>query len=138
MAEPKTRPTAMPLESFLAGIDEPMRSDARQLAALMQDISGEPAVVWGGNIVGFGQYHQHYADGRRAPWPLLAFSPRAKELSLYVMDGVEQHQALLADLGSHRAGKSCLYIRRLSGVSVDVLRQLLQQSAAALEPLRIR
>ena len=70
--------------------------------------------------------------------PLLAFSPRARELSLYLMDGVSGQQALLATLGPHRTGKCCLYIRRLSDVSMPALRQLLEASVQALAPLRIR
>jgi hypothetical protein len=138
MAEPKTRPTAVPLEEFLAGVPEPRRGDARQVAALMQEVTGEPPVVWGGAMVGFGQYRQQYADGREAAWPLLAFSPRASELSLYLMDGLAQKQALLARLGRHRTGKTCLYLKRLDDVSSPVLRELLESSAIALEHLRIR
>ena len=74
--EPKTRPTDMPLDTFVDSLPEAQRGDARQLSALMQAVTGEPPVVWGGNIVGFGQYAQQYADGRQLPWPLLAFSPR--------------------------------------------------------------
>lgn len=136
--EPKTRPTDVPLETFLASLPEAQRDDARQLSALMQAVTGEPPVVWGANIVGFGQYAQQYADGRQLPWPLLAFSPRARELSLYLMDGFSDQQALLATLGPHRTGKCCLYIRRLSDVSTPALRQLLEASVQALAPLRIR
>lgn len=138
MAEPKTRPTDIALDTFLAELPEAQRDDARTLAGLMQSVTGEPPVVWGGNIVGFGRYAQHYADGRQLPWPLLGFSPRAKELSLYLMDGFAERQALLAGLGRHRTGRSCLYIRRLSDVSPAVLRQLLEASVEALAPLRIR
>ena len=137
-AEPKTRPTAVPLETFIAGLAADRQDDVRQLAALMGEVTGEAAVVWGSDIVGFGQYRQCYADGRQMPWPLLGFSPRAKELSLYVMDGVANHQALLDRLGRHRTGRSCLYVRRLSDVSLPVLRQLFEACVAALEPLRIR
>ncbi|WP_374321509.1 hypothetical protein [Pseudoxanthomonas kaohsiungensis] len=128
----------MPLDTFVDSLPEAQRGDARQLSALMQAVTGEPPVVWGGNIVGFGQYAQQYADGRQLPWPLLAFSPRARELSLYLMDGVSGQQALLATLGPHRTGKCCLYIRRLSDVSMPALRQLLEASVQALAPLRIR
>lgn len=137
-SEPKTRPTAMSLDACLAGLDEARREDARQLAALMQSVTGEPPVVWGGNIVGFGQYAQRYADGRRQPWPLLGFSPKGRELSLYVMDGFAGRESLLARLGRHRIGRSCLYLRRLADASPQVLRELLEASAAALEPQRIR
>ena len=112
--EPKTRPTDMPLDTFVDSLPEAQRGDARQLSALMQAVTGEPPVVWGGNIVGFGQYAQQYADGRQLPWPLLA------------------------TLGPHRTGKCCLYIRRLSDVSMPALRQLLEASVQALAPLRIR
>ena len=106
--------------------------------APLLDQSKKPAIWKIADIVGFGQYAQQYADGRQLPWPLLAFSPRARELSLYLMDGVSGQQALLATLGPHRTGKCCLYIRRLSDVSMPALRQLLEASVQALAPLRIR
>ena len=84
--------------------------------------------MWGPSIVGYGQYHYRYASGHEGDSPRLGFSPRKAELVLYVLgcDGERQAEeaALLARLGKHRTGKSCLYIRRLEQVDLDVLEQL--------------
>ncbi len=135
---PKTQPGSETLEDLLQALPEARRDDARLLARLMQQVTGEPAVVWGGGIVGFGRYAQHYADGRRAPWPLLGFSARGREISVYLMGGLDRHRPLVEQLGRCRTGKSCLYLKRVAEVPETALRALLEAAAADLAPWRIR
>jgi hypothetical protein len=92
--------------------------------------------MWGGAIVGFGTYHYVYASGHGGDWPVVAFSPRKNDLTVYLMPGFEQHASLLQRLGRHKTGKSCLYLKRLADVDVDVLRQLIDASVAAMAPQR--
>lgn len=113
MSAPKTRPTEASVNDFLATQPETRRADCEVLAAMMQAATGEPAVMWGDSIVGFGRHPQRYAGGKSMDWPLLGFSPRKSELSLYLMPGLENQQALLARLGRHRTGKSCLSLTSL-------------------------
>ncbi len=84
--------------------------------------------MWGPSIVGFGTYHYKYASGREGDWFLTGFSPRKQNLTLYIMAGFKRYDELLNKLGKYKTGKSCLYIRNLDDVDVDVLRELVKQS----------
>jgi hypothetical protein len=44
-------------------------------------------------------------------------------------DGFEERLDLLARLGPHSTGKSCLYLKRLSDIDLDVLKALIAESA---------
>ncbi len=139
MAEPKTKATKASVAAFLAAIaDEQRRKDCKAVAKLMQEATGEKPVLWGTNIVGFGAYRYQYASGGTGDWPLVAFAPRKNELVLYMMAGFERHAELLAKLGRHKTGKSCLYLRHLADVDIAVLKELIGRSVAAMEGKRVR
>jgi hypothetical protein len=84
--------------------------------------------MWGPSIIGFGDHHYKYASGRELDWFLTGFSPRKKDLTLYIMPGFARYNDLMASLGKHSTGKSCLYIKRLSDVDTDVLEKLVTES----------
>ena len=131
VAELKTQPTDGDVEAFLATIsDERRRTDARAICALMSDLSGEPPVIWGTGLFGFGSYAYTYASGRSGEWFAVGFAPRKQALTLYIMDGFGDYEALLARLGPHKTGKSCLHVKRLEDVDEDVLRELITRSLA--------
>lgn len=96
----------------------------------MRRATGAEPRMWGPEMVGFGEYHYRYESGREGDWFLAGFSPRKKELSVYVMAGFEGYADLLARLGRHKTGKSCLYLRSLADVDLGVLEELVRQSAA--------
>ena len=127
---PAMRPTGAPVEDFLAGVpDGQRREDARRLCAMMAQITGEQPAMWGTSIIGFGTYHYRYASGRSGDTPLAGFSPRRQHLVIYLVGGFEsRHQSVLARLGPHKAGKGCLYLKRLDDVDQDVLRELINRS----------
>lgn len=137
-SEPKTRPTPASVDAFLAQQPEPRRADCQAIAELMREATGEPATMWGNAIVGFGRYNQIYANGKSMEWLLTGFSPRKSDLVLYVLNGSDAQTALLAKLGKHRTGKSCLYIKQLADVDRGVLKQLVGQSVDAMEKVRVR
>ena len=125
----KTQPTLASVEGFLATVDDDAkRADASVLAALMAEVTGLQGRMWGSSIVGFGTYHYRYASGREGDFFQTGFSPRKRALTVYVMPGFAEHQALLARLGKHTTGKSCLHIRRLADVDIDVLREIIVRS----------
>ena len=131
MAENKTQPTAASADSFLDGIpDAVRRTDARKVRAMMERISGFPATMWGPSIVGFGRYHYRYDSGRQGEAQRIGFSPRAKELVLYLIGGFPRHQALMDRLGKYRTGKACLYLKRLADVDEAVLEELIGEALA--------
>jgi len=133
MAEQKTKPTEQTVANFLDGVaDENVRKDCFDLVRLMEKATAFPPVMWGGSIVGFGQYHYKYESGHEGYSCLAGFSPRKQNISLYVM-GFENRQTLLDKLGKYKAGKGCLYIKKLSDVDSQVLEQLVKESAAYLQ-----
>jgi Domain of unknown function (DU1801) len=125
-----TRPTDASVAGFLAGVpDERRREDARRLSAMMQEITGEPPVMWGTSIVGFGAYHYRYTSGHEGDAPLAGFSPRSQHLVIYLASEFEnRYRQVLARLGPHKAGKGCLYLRRLGDVDDGALRELIDRS----------
>ncbi len=99
----------------------------------MEEITGDKPKMWGPSIVGFGTYHYKYASGREGDWPIAAFSPRKKDLTLYIMMGFEKHTELMEKLGKHSMGKSCLYIKRLSDIHMPTLKKLIKTSVKQLK-----
>jgi len=129
MAENKTMPTQADVGAFLDSVPDPKRrADAREVCATMERLSGEPPVLWGPSISGFGSCHDRYESGREGDMPRIGFSPRARELVLYLVDGFPRHQALMDRLGKHKTGKSCLYIKSLDDVDRDVLEALIVEA----------
>ena len=131
MAENKTKPTAEAVEAFLAKVTpDARREDARAICEMMARLSGWPAVMWGTSIVGFGRYHYRYESGREGDSLVIGFSPRKPSPVLYLNPGVEQFPELLARLGPHTTGASCLYVKRLSDVDLGVLEAMIVESLA--------
>jgi hypothetical protein len=133
MAEMKTKPTAESVKDFINRIaDEERRADCFQVAKLMEEITGEKPKMWGPSIVGFGTYHYKYDSGREGDWLVTGFSPRKKDLTLYIMMGFEKHGELMKKLGKYSTGKSCLYVKRLSDIHVPTLKKLIKASVKQL------
>jgi hypothetical protein len=129
MTENKTQQTDDSVQTFLQSIeDERKREDCFTLVELMQEITGEPARMWGKTIVGFDKYRYKYANGSEGESLLVGFAPRKANLSLYIMSGFDEYDALLEKLGKHKTGKACLYVKRLDDVDMDTLRELVQRS----------
>ena len=129
MPENKTQPTPVSVADFIAAVPDPLRrADAETLVALLGERSGEPATMWGPSIIGFGRYRYTYDSGRSGEMCRIGFSPRKAETVLYLTDGFPRHAELMARLGKHRTGKSCLYIKRLSDIDMGVLTQLVDDS----------
>ena len=129
MPELKTRPTTASVTGFIKRQpDEQTRADCLTLIALMKQVTGKKAVMWGPSIIGFGARPLVYADGREVDWPIAAFSPRKKDLTIYLMDVFERRPDLMKKLGKHSTGKVCLYIRRLADVDMKVLKELVVAS----------
>ena len=134
MAEIKTKPTAVAVDTFIDAVpNQQRREDAKKVRAMMERLTGEPARMWGPSIIGFGTYHYKYDSGHEGDMARLGFSPRAAELVLYVLTEAGGQQALLARLGKHRTGKCCLYIKKLSDVDEAVLEELTVDALAYMD-----
>ena len=134
MAELKTQRNQDDVDAFLDAIDdERKREDSKALREMMAEVTGDDGAMWGTSIVGFGSYHYTYATGREGDWFKVGFSPRKQNLTLYIMSGFDEYEPMLERLGKHSTGKSCLYVKRLSDVDTDVLRDLVETSVRHIE-----
>lgn len=134
MAELKTQRNRASVEGFLSAIKDPgVQDDSRKLVEIMQKATGAKPEMWGTRIVGFGTYHYKYETGREGDWMLIGFAPRKTDLTLYIVAGFSAYEELMAKLGKHSRGKSCLYIKRLSDVHMPTLRRLIQSSVNHLK-----
>ena len=129
MAENKTVKTGASVDEFMAAVENRRRrEDGLVLLEMMRDVTGLEPEMWGPSIIGFGSYHYKYESGREGDMPLVGFSPRKSNLSLYIMSGFDEYEEMLGKLGKHRTGASCLYINKLADVDMGVLRELVAQS----------
>lgn len=137
MATPlKTQRNKLSVRAFLDAVaDEKRRRDALAVSRIMEDITGEKPAMWGASMVGFGSYHYRYASGQEGDWPLVGFSPRKDNLTLYIMPGFAEYGALLEKLGRHRKGMSCLYIKSLDDVHLPTLKTLVRQSVRHMKQI---
>jgi len=125
MAELKTKPSKSSVQRFINGVaDESRRRDCQAILEMMSKVTGAKPEMWGTSIVGFGRYHYKYASGREGEWMLMGFSPRKKDLTLYVMPGFEDFAELMQKLGKYKTGRACLYLKKLEDVDTRVLRKL--------------
>ena len=133
MAELKTKPTDVSVGVFLDGVAHPgRRADGKALRAMMERVTGQPAVMWGPTIVGFGSYHYRYASGHEGDACRVGFSPRSANLVLYV-GGFPEYEPLLEKLGKHKRSKACLYLNKLADVNLDVLEEIVRRTWTASE-----
>ena len=129
----KTRPHDGDVDAFLATVTHKVRRrDADTLLALMQRVTGEPPVMWGPSIIGFGQYHYEYASGRQGDAGAAGFSPRKAASTVYLPDGTGAHEDLLARLGPHTTGLVCVYLKDLSTNDLGVLEEIVRRSYEAV------
>jgi len=126
MAKNKTQETELSVKDFILKIeDETKRNDAFSLLEILEKVSGFKAKLWGPSIIGVGTYHYKYESGHEGDAPILAFSPRAAALTLYLSAGIETREGLLGQLGKYKASKGCLYIKKLADIDLGVLENIL-------------
>jgi hypothetical protein len=134
MAKNKTAETNVSVVDFINGYvdNEQKKADSFRLLALMQEWSGFAPKMWGPTIIGFGSYHYQYASGHEGDSPLIGFSPRKAEFSLYVFSPLEANKHLLDNFGKYKMGKACIYIKKLADIDIAVLEKLCKATIAYL------
>ena len=132
MAEAKTKATSASVAAFLdRATDGERRKDCAALVRIMKDASGAPATMWGTSIIGFGSREVTYANGKTAEWPVIGFSPRKQDLTLYIGREFDGFDTMMAKLGKHKMSGGCLHIKRLSDVDLAVLAKVVAGSVKA-------
>lgn len=136
MATLKTQETNASVEDFLNSIENEQRvSDCRKLLEVFSEVMDEPAKMWGDSMVGYGSYHYKYDSGREGDWFLTGFSPRKQNLTIYIVSGFDKHKDLMKDLGKYKTSSSCLYVKKLADIDVEVLKKLI---VASVQDIRKR
>jgi hypothetical protein len=129
VAELKTKLSGASVDDFLRSIqDKQVRADSYAIAEIMEKAAKAKARMWGNAIVGFGSRKYKYPDGREMDWMVIAFSPRKKNITLYIAPDFEGCEDLMKELGNFSRGKSCLYIKRLSDVNIATLKKIVKAS----------
>jgi hypothetical protein len=128
-SENKTKETTSSVDAFIDKVpDETKRDDSHRLVEIMEELSGFKAKMWGPSIIGFGSYHYKYESGREGDAPLVGFSPRKAEFSLYLSHEFEKRDELLGKFGKHTTAKACIYFKRLSDIDEAVLKKMITAS----------
>ncbi|WP_293309981.1 DUF1801 domain-containing protein [Pedobacter sp. UBA5917] len=136
MAQNKTTENDLSVTDFLNTVtDETKRKDCFNLSAIIAEITGFTAKMWGPAIVGFGSYHYKYESGREGDAPLVGFSPRKDAISLYLSSQFDNRDELLAKFGKHKTAKACIYVKKLSDVDVEVLKEMVNNSVARISSM---
>ena len=136
MAELKTKLTEANVVDFINAFadTEQKKRDAFKLLAMMEEWTGFKPQMWGASMIGFGSYHYKSERSRQeGDWPLVGFSPRITAFSLYVFSGTLEQEELLYELGTFTMGKGCIYVKKLSDINQDVLKELIMENIQYLK-----
>ncbi|KAA3625426.1 MAG: DUF1801 domain-containing protein [Flavobacterium sp.] len=134
MAKNKTNETKVDVFEFIDSYvdSEQKKEDSLKLIELMSEWTGFEPKMWGPTIIGFGSYHYKYASGHEGDAPILGFSPRKAQFSLYVYSKTKRSDELLEDLGKFKMGKACIYMKKLTDINIPVLKGLAEETIAYL------
>lgn len=130
MAKNKTIETENSVTDFIETFveQEQKKIDSFELIDFLSECTGYPPKMWGASIIGFGKYHYKYKSGHEGEAPILGFSPRKSAISLYVYSDTDKSKTLLKDLGKFKMGKACIYVKKLTDIDLQILKQLCQES----------
>ena len=134
MTKNKTTETEVDVVDFIESYvdNEQKKADSYKLIELMRKWSGFEPKMWGPTIIGFGSYHYKYASGQEGDAPLLGFSPRKTQFSLYIYSKTERSDTLLTDLGKFKMGKACIYFKKLTDINIPIVEKLSMETIAYL------
>jgi uncharacterized protein YdhG (YjbR/CyaY superfamily) len=124
----KTMPNNLKVSDYLATLSKQRNCDATTLIELMSKISGLEPVMWGPSIIGFGTKHYKYDTGREGDMPIISFSPRQAQITIYFNEGFDRYGTQLGLLGNHKTSVACLYINKLNNIDLDILTDMLKES----------
>jgi len=133
MAKNKTTVTDASVEEFINTFadSEQKKQDSFELLKIMQEVSGYEPKMYGPSIIGFGKYHYKYDSGHEGVAPLVGFSPRKAAISFYIYSGYmgdAQQDKILERFGKFKMGKGCIYVKKLSDINIDVLKELMRRN----------
>ncbi len=122
----KTGKSTASVADFISNVENPaLKKDSKVLLKLFKEVTGVKPRMWGGTMVGFGEYVYHRSNGDEGSYFATGFSPRKSGPTIYIMPGYQNYGYLLKDLGPHKLGKGCLYLKNLEGIDLEILKKLI-------------
>ena len=130
----KTIPNKNNVKEFIEAVsNEKRKADAYQMLQFLEELTGLKPQMWGQSIVGFGSYHYVYDSGREGDMMLTGFSPRKQNLAVYIMNGCDRYKEALKSMGPHKVGKSCLYLKNLQDIDLNILKDIIKDSVQFMQ-----
>ncbi len=127
----KTQPTAISPEAYLKEHvkgKETVKNEALILVDLYTKVTGSPCVMWN-KIFGFGKYHYLDSKGGEHTHLMTGFAISSTGFTLYNIMGWETYKKELETLGKYKlSGKSCLAIKSITDIDLNVLKAVAKQS----------
>ena len=84
-------------------------------------------------MLAYGSYHYRSASGREGDWFLIGLASNKRYISLYVIAADKEHgyiaESYRERLPKADIGRSCVRIKRLTDVDIDVLSELIRAGA---------
>ena len=111
---------------FVDQIDEPRKKDILKLIELGQKVTHKAPKLWG-SIIGFERLKYTYQTGRTGEMPAFGLANRKQAITLYMSYNIGKYDEL-KDLGKHKIGKGCLYIKKLEDINLEVLETLIHKA----------
>lgn len=135
MSELKTKKSNASVSAFLKNVeDEQRRNDSLELLKIFKEVTKMRPKMWGTSIVGFGEYHyKSERSSQEGDWPLTGFSPRKRNMTVYIMPGFSNYRDLMNRLGKHKSSVSCIYFNKLADVDGAVLKQIVRKSVSDMK-----
>ncbi len=137
MAELKTKKNNASVTGFLKRLEnERRREEGLQLLEIFKEVTKMQPKMWGDSIVGFGEYHyKSERSSQEGDWPLTGFSPRKRNMTIYIMPGFRNYRDLMSRLGNHKSSVSCIYFNKLEDINAKVLKQIIRRSVADMKKI---
>lgn len=115
------------IQKVISTVDnDQKREDCQAIFDLISEVTQEEPRLWRGQMIGFGNYEYTLSNGKTSEWFITGFAPRKNEIVIYVVAGYERYDEQMQRLGKFKTGKSCLYIKTLTDIDVEVLREVIR------------
>jgi len=136
MAEIKTKPIDSDIDKFLMNIEpEKRRADSIIIKKLFDSVVKEKVTLWNNNMIGYGSFHYKSDRSKQeGDWPLIAFSPRKQNITIYIMSGAKNYETLLRELGKYKISSgSCIYINKIEDINLEILKKIILASVSDMK-----
>lgn len=131
--ELKTAKNKSSVTSYIKSLEMDQQKEAKKLLQIFKVATEAKPKMWGESIVGLGEYTYHRSNGDEGQFMATGFSMRKSGPVLYIMPGYTDYSELMAKLGPHKLGKSCLYLKSLKDIDLKIVTKLIK---AGIKDLR--